>query len=76
MAATLRPDAPYSRPVATDYQTSRVDGDVLRDVGAVVLFVAGVAGLSVAAFAVDWRLGLAVLSVAAIIAGVTLGYRR
>lgn len=75
MAETLRPSAPYSRAVA-DYSPRALDGGVLRDIAALALLMAGVAGLSVAAFAFDWRLGLAVLSAAAIIAGVTLGYRR
>lgn len=71
--------APYSDRVATDYPYARprgVDMSLVRDLIAVVLVVAGVVGLSVAAFAVDWRLGLAVVSVAAVITGAFLGYER
>jgi hypothetical protein len=78
MRATLRPSAPYARGVATDYPSprARVDLGVIRDVVGLLLLITGAAGLSVAAFAVDWRLGLATLSVAALSAGAYLGYER
>lgn len=69
--------APYGQGVTTDYPaTSRVDRGLIRDVIAVTLVLVAVVGLSVAGFATDWRLGLAVVSLAAGGAGVFLGYER
>lgn len=49
---------------------------IWRDPVALVLLVLGVAGLTTAAFAADWRLGLAVASTAIIVAGIILGTDR
>ena len=70
--------APYSDRVASPYPYSRprVDTGVIRDVAAIMLVVLGIIGLSVAAFFTDWRLGLAVVSLAAGGVGVFLGYDR
>ena len=70
--------AQYPDPVTQPYAPprSRVDLGILRDVVGLILVLAGVVGLAVAAFATDWRLGVAVLSVAAISAGAYLAYSR
>ena len=68
---------PYARSVTNDYRAPRTfDALPVREVLAVVLILAGVVGATVAAFAVDWRLGTSVASAAAITAGVFLGYER
>lgn len=56
--------------------TSGYRRDLIRDLLALVLIVVGTAGLAWAAFATDWRLGVAVLSVAAGATGATLGLTR
>lgn len=50
-------------------------GDVGRDVAAVALMLAAVAGLLWVGFATDWRLGVLVLSLVAGAAGAALATR-
>ena len=66
----------YPRGVATNYPRPGLDTGVLRDILALLLVLSGVVGLTVVGFATDWRLGVAVLSVAVMTAGVLLGYER
>lgn len=78
MSATLRGSTPYPDGVAAPYPyaSQRSNVALLRDLAALVLLVAGLAGLVVVGFAVDWRLGVAALSTVSITAGVALGYSR
>lgn len=46
--------------------------DALRELAGLVLLLLGVVGLVTVAFVVDWRLGTAVLSTAALLAGLRL----
>lgn len=54
----------------------RVDPRLVREVVAVLLLVAGAAGLAVAAFLWAFPAGLAVVSAEAATVGVVLGYDR
>lgn len=68
---------PYSDRMTSGYQPrARVDLTLLRDLLALLLLLLGVAGLCWAAFAFDWRLGLATLSTALLTTGAFLGYDR
>jgi hypothetical protein len=63
--------------VTKDFRTSaRLDRGIIREILAAVLLIAGLTGLVVAGFAVDWRLGLTALSAMAATAGALLGYER
>jgi len=63
--------------VAPDYPSrTALDVGILREVVAALLLLACVVGVSWAAFATDWRLGLAVVSLAAGGVGLYLANER
>lgn len=50
--------------------------DIVREVLAAVLIVAGIVGLAWVGFETDWRLGVGVIAVAMIVVGAVLGTDR
>lgn len=59
-----------------DVPTRPLSARQARDIYALVFLVLGATGLAVAAFAVDWRMGLAVIAACFITCGVVLGSDR
>ena len=80
-AATLTLPPAYGPAVAApDYQTRQGAVRLTRrqalDVAAVALIASGLAAVAWAAWALDWRIGLAICGVIAVVLGVFLGTDR
>lgn len=78
MSATVRVPAPYLPRVSNPLNVGdrRYLLDLAGEIFAAVLIVVGILGLAWVGFETDWRLGVAVISVALIAFGITLGTDR